>query len=112
MTAPHHLESFPFTLAMNWLLGKLGFDKIKINAQSLQTKLGLFGEPMFIGLVVGGVIAIIGNYNALGSLASWGIITSAAVSTAAIMAVFPKVAGIFANAFTNLTDAYKQKAAQ
>lgn len=67
---------------------------------------------MFIGLIVGAVIAIIGNYNALGTLQAWGTISSAAVSTAAIMAVFPKVAGIFANAFTSLTDAYKQKAVQ
>lgn len=112
MTAPHHLESFPFAVGMNLLLGKLGFDKIKINAQSLQKKLGLFGEPMFIGLIVGAVIAVIGNFNALGTLQAWGTISSAAVSTAAIMAVFPKVAGIFANAFTSLTDAYKQKAVQ
>jgi len=110
MTAPHHLEGLPFAILMNWLLGKIGFDKIKINAQSLQKKLGVFGEPMFIGLVVGAIIAMIGNYNELNTLAAWGTISSAAVSTAAIMAVFPKVAGIFASAFTSLTDAYKSKA--
>ena len=115
MTAPHHLESLPYAIVMNWLLGKIGFDKIKINAQTLQKKLGILGEPMFIGLVVGALIGIIGNFNALvgpGALAAWGTVTSASVSTAAIMAVFPKVAGIFANAFTTLTDAYKSKAAK
>lgn len=110
MTAPHHLESFPFAVFMNWLLGKIGFNKIKLNAQSLQKRLGILGEPMFIGLVVGAIIALIGNYNALNTLSAWGTISSAAISTAAIMAVFPKVAGIFANAFTSLTDAYKSKA--
>ncbi|MFI3174558.1 MAG: PTS transporter subunit IIC [Bacillota bacterium] len=110
MTAPHHLESFPFAVVMNVILGKLGFDNIKLNAATLQKKLGILGEPMFIGLVVGALIAIIGNFNELGTLAAWGTISSAAVSTAAIMAVFPKVAGIFANAFTTLTDAYKSKA--
>nr|WP_319489871.1 PTS transporter subunit IIC [uncultured Caproiciproducens sp.] len=110
MTAPHHLESLPFALLMNVLLGKLGFDKIKLNAQTLQKKLGILGEPMFIGLVIGALIGVIGNFNALNTLAAWGTISSAAVSTAAIMAVFPKVAGIFANAFTTLTDAYKTKA--
>lgn len=99
MTAPHHLESLPFAVFMNWLLGKIGFNKIKLNAQTLQKKLGILGEPMFIGLVVGALIGIIGNFNALageGALAAWGTVSSAAVSTAAIMAVFPKVAGIFA----------------
>lgn len=100
---------------MNWFLGKIGFDKIKLNAQTLQKKLGILGEPMFIGLVVGALIGIIGNFNALfgeGALTAWGTVSSAAVSTAAIMAVFPKVAGIFASAFTTLTDAYKSKAAK
>lgn len=113
MTAPHHLESLPFAVFMNWFLGKIGFDKIKLNAQTLQKKLGILGEPMFIGLVVGALIGIIGNFNALvgeGALTAWGTVSSAAVSTAAIMAVFPKVAGIFASAFTTLTDAYKSKA--
>ena len=59
---------------MNWLLGKIGFNKIKLNAQTLQKKLGILGEPMFIGLVVGALIGIIGNFNALagGALAAWG----------------------------------------
>lgn len=111
MTAPHHLESLPFAVLMNVLLGKLGFDKIKLNAEELQKKFGIMGEPMFIGLVIGALIAIIGYYNTLGELATWGVVTSSAISTAAVMAVFPKVAGIFASAFTTLTDAYKKKAA-
>jgi PTS system galactitol-specific IIC component len=112
MTAPHHLESLPFAVIMNWLLGKIGFNKIKLNAKELQKKFGLFGEPMFIGLVVGFLIAIIGYYNTLNTLASWGIIFSSAISTAAVMAVFPRVASIFASAFTSLTDAYKSRAAK
>ncbi|MBR0598251.1 PTS galactitol transporter subunit IIC [Sinanaerobacter chloroacetimidivorans] len=111
MTAPHHLESLPFAVLMNVLLGKIGFNKINLNAQELQKKFGIMGEPMFIGLVIGALIAIIGYYNALGQLATWGVISSSAISTAAVMAVFPKVAGIFASAFTTLTDAYKKKAA-
>ncbi len=112
MTAPHHLESLPFAVIMNWLLGKIGFNKIKLNAKEMQKKFGLFGEPMFIGLVVGFLIAIIGYYNTLNTLASWGIIFSSAISTAAVMAVFPRVASIFASAFTSLTDAYKSRAAK
>lgn len=112
MTAPHHMEAVPFALFMNWFLGKLGFNKIKLNAASIQRRFGLLGEPMFIGLVIGALIGVLGNLSALNQLASWGVITSSAVSTAAVMAVFPKVGGIFASAFTSLTDAYKSKAAK
>ncbi|MCH4054154.1 MAG: PTS galactitol transporter subunit IIC [Atopobiaceae bacterium] len=111
MTAPHHLEAAPYAVLMNWLLGLIGFNKIKLNAETIQKKIGLLGEPMFIGLFVGLLIGIIGNFNQLGDLSAWGTITSCGVSTAAIMAVFPKVGGIFASAFTSLTDAYRSKAA-
>lgn len=112
MTAPHHLEGVPFALLMSWLLGKIGLNKIKVNAKSLQKRFGILGEPMFIGLIIGALIGLIANFKALNTLAAWGVITSAAVSTAAVMAVFPKVGGIFASAFTSLSDAYKQKAIQ
>ncbi|MDR1192893.1 MAG: PTS galactitol transporter subunit IIC [Peptococcaceae bacterium] len=110
MTAPHHLESLPFAVLINLLLGKIGFNKIRLDAQTLQKRFGLLGEPMFIGLVVGALIAFIGYWNQLGQLATWGVITSSAISTAAVMAVFPRVAAIFASAFTSLTDAYKSRA--
>ncbi len=112
MTAPHHMETVPFAILSNWLLGLIGFNKIKLDAASIQKRFGMFGEPMFIGLVVGAAIGVIGNYAYLGELATWGTVTSCAVSTAAVMAVFPKVGGIFASAFTALTDAYKSRAAK
>lgn len=114
MTAPHHLESFPFTVLMDWILTKLGFNKIKINAADLQKKLGLLGEPMMIGLFVGLLIGLIGEAPFLfgeNALTAWGTALGVAINTAAIMAVFPKVAAIFASAFTSMSDAYKSRAA-
>ncbi|MBR4462872.1 MAG: PTS galactitol transporter subunit IIC [Erysipelotrichaceae bacterium] len=114
MTAPHHLESFPFTVLMDWILTKLGFNKIKINASDLQKKLGLLGEPMMIGLFVGLLIGLIGEAPFLfgeNALTAWGTALGVAINTAAIMAVFPKVAAIFASAFTSMSDAYKSRAA-
>lgn len=113
MTAPHHLESFPFAVLMDYVLTKIGFNKIKVNANELQKKLGLLGEPMMIGLVVGLIIGLIGEWSFLfgeGALGAWGTALGAAINTAAIMAVFPKVAAIFASAFTSMSDAYKSKA--
>lgn len=112
MTAPHHMESVPYAILMNYLLGKLGLNKVKLNASELQKKFGMLGEPMFVGLVVGAIIALIGYYNQLNTLSAWGIVASSAISTASVMAIFPKVAAIFAQAFTSLTESYKKKAIQ
>lgn len=110
MTAPHHMEAVPFAMVMNWILNKLGLNKVKVNANDIQKKFGIFGEPMFIGLIVGLIIGILGNTTALGTLAAWGTIAACAVATASVMVVFPKVGGVFASAFTALTDAFRQKA--
>lgn len=110
LTVPMHMEAAPFAILMNWLLNKFGLNKIRIEPEALQKKFGILGEPMFLGLILGAIIGLIGNGNALNQLSSWGEISTLAVSTAAIMAIFPKIAGIFASAFTPLTDAYKKKA--
>ena len=107
LTAPHHVEGVPFYVLVNWIMNKLGLNKHDINLKTVQKKLGLFGEPMVLGLVIGLMLGIIGNWKELGTLAAWGEITTAGIATAAIMAIFPKVASLFAAAFTLLTESTK-----
>ena len=60
---------------------------------------------MFLGLMLGFLLGILGNLKDLGNLKSWGEIATVGISTAAVLAIFPKVAGIFASAFQSLTEA-------
>lgn len=107
LTAPHHAEGVPFYVAVNFIMNKLGLHKVNINLANVQKKLGLFGEPMVLGLIVGLVLGFAGNIQELGTLAAWGEIATAAISTAAVMAIFPKIASLFAAAFTLLTESTK-----
>lgn len=110
MTAPHHIGGVPFALILNIAMNKLGFYKVKISAESLQEKLGFLGEPMTLGLILGMGLGIIGNLGNLGTLGAWGQIATVGISTAAVMTIFPKVAGIFASAFGPITEATKKSA--
>lgn len=110
MTAPHHLEAVPYAVAMNWLLNKFGLHKINLNPQSIQKKLGFLGEPMFLGFLLGIFLGIMGNLSRLSTLTAWGEIAGLAIGTAAVMNIFPKVAGVFASAFLPLTEASKKAA--
>lgn len=105
----HHVETVPFGIGMNWLLNKFGANKINLSPESLQKRLGIIGDPITLGLFLGLFIGILGNFNSLGELSSWGEITTVAVATAAVMAIFPKVAGIFSQAFLPLTEAAKKQ---
>lgn len=110
LTAPHHVGSVWYAILMNWVLNKLGADKINWEPQALKKKMGFLGEPVTLGLVLGLLIGILGNLSNLGTLEGWGTVFAVGLATAAVMAVFPKVAGIFASAFTSLTQASKKTA--
>jgi PTS system sugar-specific permease component. len=104
----HHVETVPFAILMNWILSKLGADKIKLDPPTLQKKLGFIGEPITLGLLLGLLIGILGNLSSLGTLAAWGQIAICGISTSAVMAIFPRIAGLFAQAFLPLTEATKK----
>lgn len=62
-------------------------------------------DSINLGLFIG----VVGNFNRLGELAAWEEITTCGIATAAVMAVFPKVSGIFAGSFSAITEAGKKK---
>lgn len=103
--AAHNIEPAVFALLIDPIWNMLGLHKIRINPQGLQKKLGFLGEPMSLGLFLGLFLGILGNLKTIGTLAAWGEITQCAIATAAVMAIFPKVAGIFAQAFNAISQA-------
>ena len=110
LTAPHHVTSVPYAIIMNWILDKLGAGKINWDPATLKKKLGFLGEPITLGLFLGLLIGIMGNLNNLTSLDGWGSVFTMGLAVSAVMAIFPRVASIFASAFTSLTNASKKTA--
>jgi PTS system galactitol-specific IIC component len=105
----HHVGATPYAIGMNWIFNKLGLSKIKWSPKMLQEKLGFIGDPVVLGLVLGLLLGFLGNLNKLGTLAAWGEIAQISVATAAVMAIFPRVAGLFAQAFTAITEAARER---
>ena len=101
----HNIEPGIFALVMDPIWNKLGLNKININPQGLQKRLGFLGEPISLGLFLGLLLGVLGNLNQLFVLSSWGQIAQVGIATAAVMAIFPKIAGIFAQAFAPISGA-------
>jgi PTS system galactitol-specific IIC component len=106
--AMHNIEAAIFTVFFDPLLNAFGLDKVKLSPEELQKKLGFFGEPVSLGLLLGIFIGIMGNFKSLSTLAAWGQIMTMGIATSAIMAIFPRVAGIFAQAFLPITEAARK----
>ncbi len=105
---PHGLGCVPYAIGMDWLLNKFGAHKVNLKPEALQEKMGFLGEPTSLGLILGMFLGIMGNIGNLVTLEAWGEITTVGITTAAVMAIFPKVAGIFAASFAPLTEASRQ----
>jgi PTS system galactitol-specific IIC component len=106
----HHVGEVPYAVLMNWLLDKLGANKIKWSPQDLKRRWGFIGDPIILGVIIGALIGFLGNLDKLGTLEGWASILTIAVSLAAVMAIFPRIAAIFADAFTAPTEAFRKLA--
>ena len=108
--AMHNIEPTIFGIIMDPLWNKLGLHKVRVNPQVLQKRLGFLGEPISLGLFLGMFLGILGNFTQLGTLAAWGEIATVGISTSAVMAIFPRIAGIFAQAFAPISQAASKSA--
>lgn len=106
--AMHNIEPGLFAIVIDPILNLLKLNKVKLNPQTIQDKIGFLGEPMTIGFILGLIIGLLGNVANLGSMEGWGSILLCAVATAAVMAIFPKITGFFAQAFAPITEAARK----
>ena len=96
------LSSLIIAVPLNWILDKIpGINKVNFAAKDAKKYLGLFGEPMMMGLILGGVI---------GALAKYDItkILSVAVNMAAVMVLIPKMTSLFMEGLMPISEAAKK----
>jgi PTS system galactitol-specific IIC component len=103
------INAAPFAILMKWVFHKIGLDKIQVDPEKLRGKLGFWGEPMVMGLLVGSIITIIANYNALDKMATWATIITVGLTTGAIMALYPSVAGFFVRGLTPISQTMQMR---
>lgn len=100
----HNIEQVVPAIILDPLWNLLGFNKVKMTPEYFKNKLGVFGEPTTLGALLGLLIGILGNINALNTMKTWGQILTVAVQLSAIMTIFPLITNVFSQAFTPLAD--------
>ena len=71
---------------------------------TIQDRMGLFGEPVIIGLVLGILIGIGAHANNLASADAWYTILGAGITFAAVMHILPMMVGILMEGLSPLAD--------
>lgn len=100
----HNIEQVVPAIILDPLWNLLGFNKVKMTPEYFKNKLGVFGEPTTLGALLGLLIGILGNINALNTMKAWGQILTVAVQLSTIMTIFPLITNVFSQAFTPLAD--------
>lgn len=68
----HNIEQTVPAILLDPLWNLIGVNKVKLTPESFKNKLGVFGEPTTLGIILGIVIGILGNLTSLGTLKAWG----------------------------------------
>lgn len=88
-TTVSSVEYMPVAIILNKLCDMIGLGKIKLDPESIQKRMSIVGEPAILGLIIGFVIALIGNWNKLGTFEGWATILTVSMAVAAVMHIFP-----------------------
>jgi PTS system galactitol-specific IIC component len=93
----------PFAIVTNWILDRIpGVKDWKVDPDTIQKKLGVFGEPIILGLVIGLVLGALGYYNAEGAAVK---ILQTGINLAAVMLLLPRMVQILMEGLIPVSEA-------
>ena len=106
-------QSFtPFAVALNWLLDRVpGFDKLNVDAEGLKRKFGLFGEPLFLGVLIGCGIGALRCDSVRALVDSIPAILKLGVVVGAVMELIPRITALFIEGLKPISAAVQGKLA-
>ena len=104
LTVPHGTSAYmaPIACVFDALIDKIpGLNKIDISADTLQEKIGVFGEPVVIGGILGTVVGFLAGYGPSEAL-------PLGVKMAAVMVLMPKIVKCIMDGLMPLSERAKE----
>jgi PTS system galactitol-specific IIC component len=100
-----HLQSATVMLVgapFAWLLNKVPFlRRMRLDADTINKRLGLLGEPIFLGLIIGMLLALLAG-------SSWQDVISVGINIAAVMLLIPRMVAILMEGLTPIAEAARK----
>jgi len=90
-------QSFtPFAVVIGWLLDHIpGFSRLNLDADGMKRKFGLFGEPLFLGVIIGCGIGALRCNSFRGIVDAIPQILKLGVTVGAVMELIPRITALF-----------------
>lgn len=104
ISLPHGFTTafVPFAFLFCAIIDKIpGLNKVNVDMEKIQKRLGIFGEPILIGLVFGIILGILGGYKLIPVL-------QLGMSLAACLVLIPKMAALLMEGLIPVSDAAQE----
>lgn len=101
ITFPHGASAPSFLIAkpLNWIFDRIpGFNKLEANRETIQKKLGIFGDSTVMGVLIGLVMGVLAGYNVTETL-------QLAVQTGAVMMLMPRMVALLMEGLSPISEA-------
>jgi galactitol PTS system EIIC component len=101
ITFPHGASapSYLFALPLNWIFDRIpGFNKLKADPETIQKRLGIFGDTTVMGVLIGLVIGFLAGY-------SVSEVLQLAVQTGAVMLLMPRMVALLMEGLSPISEA-------
>ena len=101
ISLPHGFTAafVPFAFLFTAIIDRIpGLNKVQLDMESIQRKMGIFGEPILIGTVFGIIIGILAGYDVFG-------VAGLGINLGACLVLIPKMAALLMEGLIPVSDA-------
>lgn len=99
----------PFAVVINKCLDLIpGFDRLNIDAEGMKKKFGIMGEPLFLGILVGGGIGALACRNGAEVVDKIPNILGLGIKMGAVMELIPRITALFIEGLRPISDATRE----
>lgn len=96
----------PFAVIINKVLDLIpGINKLHIDSEGLKKKFGLFGEPLFLGVIIGCILGVLAQIEVAKVL-------SVGIKLGAVMELIPRITSLFIEGLKPISDATRELVAR
>lgn len=96
----------PFAIGIGKLLDFIpGFDKLNIDAEGMKKKFGLFGEPLFLGIIIGIIIGCLACENGQELVDKIPATLGLGIKMGAVMELIPRITSLFIEGLKPISEA-------
>jgi len=96
----------PIAIVVNWIIDRIpGLRDVQADPEAIRRRLGIAGEPVILGLIIGLVLGILGFYNA-GDVQTVVVkVLKTAMNLAAVMLLLPRMVQILMEGLIPISEA-------